>query len=56
MISVREVELNKPPITTVASSAPIIPLSVVEKAANGNKAKVVVKAVINIGLSLILPP
>ena len=42
-MSVRKVELTRPPITTVASSAPMIPVSV-SLAASGNRANVVVNA------------
>ena len=47
-ISVKNVELTSPPMTTVASSAPMMPLSVWLKA-SGNSANVVVNAVMRIG-------
>ena len=42
-IRVRKVELTNPPITTVASYAPIIPLLSSVDRARGRRAKVVVK-------------
>ena len=55
-MSVSPVELIRPPITTVASSALMIPPSSEDAAANGNSAKLVVRAVMRIGRSRTLPP
>ena len=54
--SVRTVELARPPITTVASSAPMMPPASSANTASGSSAKLVVIAVMRIGRSLIRPP
>ena len=55
-ISVRTVELTRPPITTVASSALMIPPSASLTAARGRSAKLVVRAVISMGRKRTRPP
>ena len=54
--SVSAVELIRPPITTVASSALMIPPSPDEATASGSSAKLVVSAVMRIGRSRTRPP
>ena len=55
-MSVRSEELIIPPMTTAASSAPIMPPSVLTSTASGNGAMLVVNAVIRIGRSRVRPP